>query len=323
MYRLATILAGPGAFRLFLAALVVVQHLTRARIGLTAVMVFFMLSGYWVSRICQEKFIDRDRPVWQFYVSRILRLWPAYVAAVLLAVLFALLAGAPFDPRDLNGLALFGTATLHRDPLGVSWSLDVEAQFYLMLPLLMLIGTRFGLGGLIAATCLGLSLGWWLFAGFRIWTALQYLPLFLAGLLIWRQDWRPKGGAALLSVVIFLAAGATFYLTGATRGLIVSAPLPKPWLLFGAMVWALLLIPFVAWNVRQRGGRNDRILGDLSYSLYLTHYPVIATLKVYAPEDFGLDMKLVAVVLSATVGLAFWYAIDRPIENWRARLFRG
>ncbi len=323
MYRLATILAGPGAFRLFLAALVVVQHLSRARIGLTAVMVFFILSGFWVSRICQEKFLVCDRPVWQFYLSRFMRLWPAYVAAVLLAVLLARLAGAPFDPRDLNGLALFGTATLQRDPLGVSWSLDIEAQFYLMLPLLMLVGARFGLAGLIVATGLGLSLGWWLFAGFRIWTALQYLPLFLAGLLIWRQDWRPKGGPALLSVALFLAAGAAFYQIDAARGLVVVAPMPRPWQLMGAMVWALLLIPFVAWNVRQRGGGHDRILGDLSYSLYLTHYPIISALKLYAPEDFGPDMKLIAVVLAAIVGLAFWYAIDRPIEEWRARLFRG
>jgi len=323
MIAATNLLTGPGALRLFLASVVVVEHLSRIRFGVTAVMVFFMLSGYWVSRIYSEKFQSRSRPVWQFYLSRFLRLWPAFAAAVILSIILAKLSGARIDPADLAGLPLLGTATLKHDPLGVSWSLDIEAQFYLLLPLLMLVGVAWGVRGLLITTALALPLGWGLVFGLKIWTALQYLPLFVAGLLIWRQDWRPGPRLACLSLGVFLAAGVALYLWPPTRGLVVDQMMPKRLWHMGAMAWALTLIPFVAWNVRQTTGRSDRVLGDLSYSLYLTHYPVIAAIQALSHGDFGIEIKLLCVLLSAIVALAFWYVIDRPIEIWRAQRFRG
>lgn len=45
---------GPGQFRIFLAALVVLSHLSSLGIGRPAVFTFFMLSGYWVLRMYEE-----------------------------------------------------------------------------------------------------------------------------------------------------------------------------------------------------------------------------------------------------------------------------
>ena len=50
---------GPGAFRFFLASLVVVQHVSRLSLGHPAVLLFFMLSGYWVSRMYAERYSAR------------------------------------------------------------------------------------------------------------------------------------------------------------------------------------------------------------------------------------------------------------------------
>lgn len=323
MSTVAKIVSGPGALRLLLATLVVVQHLSRARIGLTAVMVFFVLSGYWVSRMLDEKYNRPGRPVRQFYLSRFLRLWPAYVAAVFLAILLSTAFGAGFDLRDLGGLALFGAATLHRDPLGISWSLDIEVQFYLILPFLALCAVRYGLRGLLVVAVICVPFGWWLVSGFRIWTVFQYLPLFLAGFLIWRQNLRPGGWLAILSVGLFVVAGVVLFQIDATRGAVLAAPLPKVHGHLTQMLWALLLVPFVAWNVRQPSGQQDRTLGDLSYSLYLVHYPIIEAFKTFTHGDLGTELKLAIIAVSAVVALLFWYVIDRPIEAWRARLFQS
>ena len=48
--------SGPGFFRLFLAAAVVVSHLSNLEIGRPAVFAFFALSGFWVMRMYDEKY---------------------------------------------------------------------------------------------------------------------------------------------------------------------------------------------------------------------------------------------------------------------------
>ena len=47
-------LLGPGMLRFILAAMVVVSHLTSLNIGRPAVLLFFMISGFWVTRAWQE-----------------------------------------------------------------------------------------------------------------------------------------------------------------------------------------------------------------------------------------------------------------------------
>ena len=46
---------GPGQFRVILAILLVFSHMSYVEIGRPAVFVFFMLSGYWVLRMYEEK----------------------------------------------------------------------------------------------------------------------------------------------------------------------------------------------------------------------------------------------------------------------------
>ena len=75
----------PGAFRLMLASAVVVSHASRFDVGRLAVLLFFYLSGYWVSRIYQSEFAGRR---WlMFYVGRWLRITPLYFIAMLAAAL--------------------------------------------------------------------------------------------------------------------------------------------------------------------------------------------------------------------------------------------
>ncbi len=125
-------LLGPGMLRFILAAMVVVSHLTSLNIGRPAVLLSFMLSGYWVSRLLA----GWQASVPAFYVSRTLRVWPLYAVVTVLAWLLHAHAEAVRPEGLWSALTLLGLAARAGDVIGVSWSLDIELQFCLALPLL-------------------------------------------------------------------------------------------------------------------------------------------------------------------------------------------
>lgn len=299
--------APPGAFRLFLAVLVLVSHSSRLDVGRFAVLLFFLLSGYWVRRIYQSEFQDRR---WlTFYVSRWLRIAPLFFIVTLVA---AMARGLPLGWENLT---IFGIATTGRDPTGVSWSLDVELQFYLVAPLIFgLAGRRAVFTAITAALCL---LGWWVKARFGIVTVLMYLPVFACGALIADARWSPDRKYALASLAGFVA----------TTALIVAIPMTaaflnkeKPHLfdddLFG-MLWALPLVPYVASSLWSRSGARDRDVGNWSYPLYLVHYPLIAFIVAHGHS------KWIGVALAPVVALALYYGPDRFFERVRRAIIRG
>ena len=106
----------------------------------------------------------------------------------------------------LRLLPLIGIATSGRDPVGVSWSLDIELQFYLIVPLVVLgLAGRlplrlFVIAGLVM-TAVGLVASGCSIASGQ--PHLLYLPAFLAGALIWKYDWHPsrRAGAAVSRVI--------------------------------------------------------------------------------------------------------------------------
>jgi peptidoglycan/LPS O-acetylase OafA/YrhL len=103
---------------------------------------FFTLSAF---LICELLLIERESTgkiaVKQFYIRRILRIWPLYYFALALGLIVALLPGSP--PESLTKLgwyALFLGAwynTVHLPfflPVDPLWSISVEEQFYLFAP---------------------------------------------------------------------------------------------------------------------------------------------------------------------------------------------
>src|ERR1017187_6680647 len=76
----------PGAYRLFLALMVLVSHSSRFDLGPWAVFSFFVLSGYWIYRMWDEKYSRIEGGVIAFYKSRFWRLFPVFWMANLLLI---------------------------------------------------------------------------------------------------------------------------------------------------------------------------------------------------------------------------------------------
>lgn len=299
----------PGLFRLLLAAAVLLSHLSRFDVGRLAVLLFFYLSGYWVTRVWQAKF--GPRATLRFYAARYLRIAPLYLLTLVIA---ATLNGIRIAPENI---LLFGTATTAHDPIGVSWSLDIELQFYLLLPALVLLLGRLNVATAIVLAMAAAAAGIALEDVVGLHTVLKFLPAFLLGLLTFTRGWRPGQLTANLSLGAFLVMTAV---TAFTPFLDKKNPDPFDqdiWSFF----WMLPLLPYVARSLEVRSTRLDRHAGNLSYPLYLVHVPVVNLLQTHMA--FGGIGKLAAVALSSLAALLLYVAVDRPVDRWRVRLTEG
>lgn len=296
----------PGALRLLLALAVVLSHVSRFDVGRLAVLLFFYLSGYWVTKVWTEKF--EGRAVGRFYAARYLRIAPLYLLTMLAS---AWLLGQRFGPVNL---ALLGVASVPADPLGIAWSLDVELQFYLLAPLLAAAALRWPAWTLAGATFLAAAA--WALSGDLV-TVAQYLPAFLLGLLTYGKAWRPSERLANASLGVFVLISAVACFTP-----FIDKRLPDPFDrdIF-ALAWMLPLLPYVARSLHVRGGRLDRHLGNLSFPLYLVHYPIIAAVTT-ALGPAG-PVRGLAVAVAVLAALALYVALDRPLDAWRVRLTEG
>lgn len=301
--------------------------------GLLGVDVFFVISGYLITRHLLERKISAG-VVLDFYRRRARRLLPALYlvcATTLLAGIFilppeALLALAHSALAGLlfvSNLYFYWTTNYWSEaadltPLIHLWSLSVEEQFYLLYPLaLFLVGRRGSLLTIGLALGLALSLAAALANGadspavfylvvFRMW---QLMAGALVALLHVRLS-APmafKGMDALPALGLALIVGA--FALGGNYGANIAA-----------VSGSALVIGF-----GRGGGLATRILssrplvavGLISYPLYLWHQPVLALARQYALTDLdGLSRVGLLAMCLVLAGLT-WRFIEMPIRRGR------
>lgn len=311
---LAALCPGPGVFRLLLAGVVLLSHLSALNIGRPAVVLFFVLSGYWVSL----RWLGGSEDPVRFVIGRTLRIWPlfALVSALTWVGLGAL--DLPHSPDPVTGLLLLGSASRDDMILLVAWSLDLELQFYLCLPLMWLAARRLPARQLWALGLAAWALGAWLMTR-GAWNFLLYLPAFAAGMWLARSRWRPTGVAAITGLAAFAAIGGAFALSPDTLPLLFKlgglSPLAEQ---LGHLLWSAPLLPVVAHVLRRPSSSRDRALGDVSYPLYLVHSPVITAMIVLTGLS-GIALKLAVLPVVALVTAILFLVVDRPLETARRR----
>lgn len=317
----------PGLFRIVLALIVCVSHLSRLDVGQMGVFLFFMLSGFWSVRMYHEKYLRLPSPRTTFWIARFLRIWILYAICQVIAIGVIALVLGEYEPRYWYGVLLLGVASTGHDILGVSWSLDIEEQFYLLVPLCaaFLAGTCKGRAfGLLVLGAVGLTImGWVLIHHFGLVLIPAFVLPFLAGAVIYYRDMHVGGRMALVTLAAFIAIAIAVVAFPATYGLLdklADAPFDPRWF---ALAWSLVLIPFVAWNVRQPSSKLDRHLGNLSFSIYLVHYPFYRIAHHLLDGPSAVE-KLALLVLTIPLALVPYLLIDRVVERrreaWSRRL---
>ncbi|HEU0044766.1 acyltransferase [Sphingomonas sp.] len=316
----------PGAFRLFLALLVFAHHCSRLGLGKYAVYVFFVLSGFWVDRMWMARYRHARRPYLTYLLSRAWRLMPTFALVGMVVVALSLLLGVEWRTIAqgrlvhvaFSSLFIFGYSWLDYLPVAPAWSLDIEVQYYLLAPLLAVLVRRNRL--VVAAGLTVVSL-----AGALTMTRPvlpSYLAFFGAGLLASAADWRPNRALATVSaglVVLGLIALALSPWAGALLGGANPTPL-FAWNPLLNIVAAVATIPFAIYTTAQPSGRTDRMQADLSYIIYLAHWPVFVWLSAVGGSIANrLPYLLAGWVLVLSGSYIVWRWFDRPVNAARAR----
>lgn len=268
---------------------------------------FFLISGFLMARI------TRPGMSWSRFVARrFLRIYPAFVASLLLCTaVYVNLYDWPFVWRDFALNLVFFNAVPDHGILAynhVSWSLGYEFAFYLVVPLLAFAPSARLRAGMAAA------------AAIAAFAFLEGTPMRMAGLFGgFLLGSVPDGGLRLIAarVPILLPLTAYWALVWA------KALVPLHFALFLKLllpVAALLLVCIVFGNNplnRFFASPPMRRLGQWSYSIYLLH-PLILALVLYEAVDLVglryLEVPAVAFICIATVAgtialAAVWYAL--------------
>ena len=298
-----------------------------------AVAVFFVLSGF-VLAGSLARGMGRLALV-QFWVKRVFRIQPPYMAALVVTWLasFAVLVpdgAAPFTNwlRWLASIHLApGTLASHLvypssadGQLVVGWTLGVEMTWSLLLPLLVLVArkTHWAVALGLAAAPLGLM-------GMPLW--LHYGVDFGLGIALWSERERIREGLAGLpsAVRVGLFVPALAMLCGPTwlgwhvpsRGILEPSVLDASAIALRAPGAALLIALTLGVSGWQKllETRPALFLGRISYSLYLLHIGILLLCAQWLePASATAGVALVGTVLALSIAASagFHRLVERP-----------
>lgn len=262
-------------------------------LGNFGVPVFFLLSAFLITELLMREDDHLGTiHVRSFYMRRILRIWPLYFAVfygLVLLTRFIPYTG-PTDPRSWLAFSLFaGNWYICRHgwipafPVNPLWSISVEEQFYIVIPLIVLYGRRRGLK-MVAFTLLAVSYAvvtWYAWKGWHgfssQWTnSFVQFQFFSAGALL---SLALKGRAPRMSIPLRLLGIATgiacLFIASVYLG--VQADTPGSTVLQAPLGWALVLAGTVLFFLSLLGTPVRYLpkpvvyLGRISYGLYVFH----------------------------------------------------
>lgn len=284
-----------------------------------AVQSFFVVSGFLIFMS-----YENTSRLGRYFENRIRRIFPAYIAVILLAILAGsflttLSWGDYFSSSLLEYLAanLIFLNFLHPDLPGVFvdnhihavngalWTLKIEVMFYLSVPVLVWIMRRFG--------C------WQTLLLFYIFSLLYVMMLEWwgghGGLAIFRELQRQLPG----QLCWFIAGGALYYYHDYFRrwwpgllGLAMAAMLFRDNSIGPYIAPAALAIIVVYFACVFPSVGNFGKFGDFSYGIYITHFPILQALIACGLFDWSpLAGLLVATILILSTAFLFWHGIEK------------
>lgn len=315
--------------------------------GFIGVDVFLVISGYLITKILMSQKLKSDQNILHtlkfFYFSRIKRIAPAYFVMLFGTTVVAAILYIPSDYitfyKSLKSALYFNSnhyfagfgdyfsPSAVEQPLLHTWSLAVEIQFYLLVPLLVLLLTE----KMLKAVYFLLIVALITLAEYRLrmqgieqatyYSLFARIPEFLmGGLAALYIKAVPKSkninlSLSILGLLLILISFAVLNESSLYPGIAVLLPAIGASLLIFAnasekgksnAVSNLLSFPILVW------------LGAISYSLYLWHWPVLAFLRYYTGvESLSIGYSVFFIVLTVLLASASYYLVENPMRKQR------
>ncbi|MBB5030478.1 acyltransferase family protein [Prosthecobacter vanneervenii] len=315
--------------------------------GFVGVDVFFVISGYLITSILLRDLEAGCFSLLQFWERRCRRIMPALVVMVLVTLLAAGFLLLPDDYLKLGRSALwqalfasnvyfwhdtgYFAAEASEKPLLHTWSLAVEEQFYLGMPLLLAalvrvrpVGSRRHIGFTLTALLIA-SLGWsvnmlrsdpasaFFLLPSRAW------ELLVGALLAVQPMGKPpvlgrwREISALLGVGAIISSYALYKADTRFPGLAALPPVLGA-ALFLAANQRPAGTPPPTWCGRLLATRPLAFIGLLSYSLYLWHWPLLAFVNYWSFVPLAKGGKLLLILLIFLLALLSWRFVETPFR---------
>ncbi len=321
--------------RALAVAVVVLFHADLLPGGFIGVDIFFVISGYLMASIISQALDDGRFSLMDFYARRARRIIPALVVVMAIIAVAGSLFMLPHDIKDLGrsivAASTFTSNLWFRDiaadyfaaenvlyqPMLHSWSLAVEAQFYVMFPLVLILihalAKRRTL--LLIASLALISLCYSAYAVHSDPQAAFYLLAsrmweLLAGALIYFLPplARRQGVVAALGAVCIAIALCAYHPAIGFPGLAALLPVIGAGLILyarpgmqGPSAIRTLLTSFPVATT-----------GKISYSLYLWHWPLFVFARYNLGPELPLALDVCLIVLAVLLSWASWRWVEQP-----------
>ncbi len=305
--------------------------------GYIGVDVFFVISGFVITRLILRDHSNNNFSFADFYARRLLRLAPPLLLTCLVSLLVALFV---LLPDELDTLALssisallylsnwyfasqagYFSEQLETNPLLHTWSLGVEEQFYFLFPLLLIWLLRrrlqlFRFLVILTAVLYLLAYSWTLLDADSAFFAspLRFFQFTAGACMVFvcgRYTKRPlfADGLGAASIVTLLLAMLMMNKTTAFPG--VAALVPT--LATMALLWVVTQSNTLVG--RMLSVRPAVWLGNISYSVYLWHWPLIIFCKLAYTAAFSLPVIAALLVGSVLLGYVSWRFVEQPCRR--------
>lgn len=305
--------------------------------GFMGVDVFFVISGYLITAIIWGELQAGRFSIKRFYERRFRRIVPALLTVVAFVLVVALVLALPSQVIATNKSALAALLSVSNFwfwtqsgyfapavefmPLLHTWSLAVEEQFYLLFPLALMVAAMLKMDA-------------------RKWVVLSMPALFLAAL--WLSYQKPAVAFYLLPARAWeLALGAVLGL-----GAVPAQRSPLKASVLAALGLSMLMVAYLFGNsgmlfpgyvallpclgtalvihcARTTNAAGQLLawrplvlVGLISYSLYLWHWPVLVFARmVTASASLSPEVAVVAVAISMCAALLSWRFVEQPFRG--------
>ena len=304
--------------------------------GFVGVDIFFVISGFLITRIIARELTANSFSILSFYQRRIRRIFPALIAVLAMTYVAGWVVLLPRD-FELLGTSIAGGAGFFANlvqlgrqdyfapdastnPLLHLWSLGIEEQFYILWPILLVFlkGRRFDtiLIAILAVASMAANL--LLVADHQ--AIAFYSPVtraweLLAGALLARSS--TQNAACFRGVSDDAKATAGLLLIVLAIGLLDSNSRYPGWNALMPVCGAVLLLDArdSMLNRRLLSHRAMVFIGLVSYPLYLWHWPILTYLGILRGGVPNVLEKDLAVLLSFILACGTYYFVERPVRK--------
>jgi len=311
--------------------------------GFVGVDIFFVISGYLITKILIEEIENKRFSIVNFYERRARRILPALFFVMLVCIPFAWMWMLPSQLKDFSqslvAVSLFVSnilfwretgyfaAASEEKPLLHTWSLAVEEQYYVLFPVFLILAWRFGKNRVfwmivvMAAISLLLSEWGWRYsatanfflAPTRVW------ELFAGSIAAFIVHKHGIQNSNILSVIGLTAIIFSIFFYDETT------PFPSVYALVPVLGVVLLVLyagkeTLAAKLLSTKGFVG---IGLISYSAYLWHQPLFAFARIRSMENPATLFMLALSLLSILLAYFSWSYIEKPFRQRKRIKKRG